>query len=393
MGAVPGLVLLLMLAVLGIRAAPSPEECHKLTKPVTKADVQSVSGDWVLVWYISDNISTSNEWTKLKTSYVEQRVHSGVIRFTERNMLKNNSCMTFKTNMTAGPEGQNTFIYTSGTMEVNGVDIEYPGNGTVKFFETCADCMSMEYSGFFGHFLLIYRRYGVHQNVEVLKAAQDEGQKLAECLGFSIDEPFIYDGVSGFCHKKPSPEECHKLTKPVTKADVQSVSGDWVLVWYISDNISTSNEWTKLKTSYVEQRVHSGVIRFTERNMLKNNSCMTFKTNMTAVPESQNTFIYTSGTMEVNGVDIEYPGNGTVKFFETCADCLSMEYSGFFGHFLLIYRRDGVHQNVEVLKAAQDEGQKLAECLGFSIDEPFIYDGVSDFCHKKSSPEVKPEQD
>uniref|UniRef100_A0A674MTV5 Tribytltin binding protein type 2a n=1 Tax=Takifugu rubripes TaxID=31033 RepID=A0A674MTV5_TAKRU len=206
MGAVPGLVLLLMLAVLGIRAAPSPEECHKLTKPVTKADVQSVSGDWVLVWYISDNISTSNEWTKLKTSYVEQRVHSGVIRFTERNMLKNNSCMTFKTNMTAGPEGQNTFIYTSGTMEVNGVDIEYPGNGTVKFFETCADCMSMEYSGFFGHFLLIYRRYGVHQNVEVLKAAQDEGQKLAECLGFSIDEPFIYDGVSDFCHKKSSPE-------------------------------------------------------------------------------------------------------------------------------------------------------------------------------------------
>uniref|UniRef100_A0A674P5E3 Tribytltin binding protein type 2a n=1 Tax=Takifugu rubripes TaxID=31033 RepID=A0A674P5E3_TAKRU len=211
MGAVPGLVLLLMLAVLGIRAAPSPEECHKLTKPVTKADVQSVSGDWVLVWYISDNISTSNEWTKLKTSYVEQRVHSGVIRFTERNMLKNNSCMTFKTNMTAGPEGQNTFIYTSGTMEVNGVDIEYPGNGTVKFFETCADCMSMEYSGFFGHFLLIYRRYGVHQNVEVLKAAQDEGQKLAECLGFSIDEPFIYDGVSGLCqqYKRLYPEYFH----------------------------------------------------------------------------------------------------------------------------------------------------------------------------------------
>ncbi|XP_056877029.1 saxitoxin and tetrodotoxin-binding protein 2-like [Takifugu flavidus] len=392
MGAVPGVVLLLMLAVLGIRAAPSPEECHNLTKPVTKADVQNVSGDWVLVWYISDNISTSNEWTKLKTSYVEQRVHSGVIRFTERNMLKNNSCMTFKTNMTAGPEGQNTFIYTSGTMEVNGVDIEYPGNGTVKFFETCADCLSMEYSGFFGHFLLIYRRYGVHQNVEVLKAAQDEGQKLAECLGFSIDEPFIYDGVSGFCHKK-SPEECHKLTKAVTKADVQSVSGDWVLVWSVAENISTSNEWTKLKSSHVELRIHSGVIVLNERNMLKNNSCMTFKTNMTAGPESQNTFIYTSSKMEENGVVKESDENGTVKFFETCADCLSIDYSGLFGHVLFVYRRDGVHQNVEVLKAAQDDNQKLAECLGFSIDEPFIYDGVSGFCHKKSSPEVKPEQD
>ncbi|XP_029700484.1 saxitoxin and tetrodotoxin-binding protein 1-like [Takifugu rubripes] len=206
MGAVPGVVLLLMLAVLGIRAAPAPEECHKLTKAVTKADLQSVSGDWVLVWSIDENSTISDDWKKLKSSHVQLRIHSGVIDFTEMNMLKNNSCMTFKTNMTAGPESQNSFIYSSGKIEENGVVTVLDGNGTVKFFETCADCLSMEYSGFIGHFLLIYRRDGVHQNVEVLKAAQDEGQKLAECLGFSIDEPFIYDGVSGFCHKKSSPE-------------------------------------------------------------------------------------------------------------------------------------------------------------------------------------------
>nr|QRX85582.1 tribytltin binding protein type 1 [Takifugu flavidus] len=206
MGAVPGVVLLLMLAVLGIRAAPAPEECHKLTKAVTKADLQSVSGDWVLVWSIDENSTISDDWKKLKSSHVEQRIHSGVIDYTERNMLKNNSCMTFKTNMTAGPEGQNTFIYTSGKIEENGVVTVLDGNGMVKFFETCADCLSMEYSGFIGHFLLIYRRDGVHQNVEVLKAAHDDNQKLAECLGFSIGEPFIYDGVSDFCHKKSSPE-------------------------------------------------------------------------------------------------------------------------------------------------------------------------------------------
>nr|BAR88537.1 pufferfish saxitoxin and tetrodotoxin binding protein type 1_8_147 [Takifugu snyderi] len=392
MGAVPGVVLLLMLAVLGIRAAPAPEECHKLTKPVTKADVQSVSGDWVLVWSVAENISTSNEWMKLKSSHVELRVHSGVIVLNERNMLKNNSCMTFKTNMTAGPEGQNTFIYTSSKMEENGVVKESDEIGTVKFFQTCADCLSIDYSGLFGHVLFVYRRNGVHQNVEVLKAAHDDNQKLAECLGFSIGEPFIYDGVSDFCHKKSS-KDCHKLTKAVTKADVQSVSGDWVLVWSIIENSTISDDWKKLKSSHVELRVHSGVIVLNERNMLKNNSCMTFKTNMTAGPEGQNSFIYSSGKIEENGVVKEFDENASVKFFETCADCLSIEYSGFLGHFLLIYRRDGVHQNVEVLKAAQDESQKLAECLGFSIGELFIYDGVSDFCHKKSSPEVKPEQD
>nr|BAR88534.1 pufferfish saxitoxin and tetrodotoxin binding protein type 2_6_33 [Takifugu pardalis] len=391
MGAVPGVVLLLVLAVLGIRAAPAPEECHKLTKPVLKADVQNVSGDWVLVWSVAN---TTERWIceNLTSSYVEFKLHSDIIEYTERNLFLGNSCISFYSNLSASTEKQQQFSLNNLQMEEKGVVRPFNDNGTVKFFETCVDCLSMEYSGDIGRFLLIYRRDGVHQNVEVLKAARDESQKLAECLGFSIDEPFIYDGVSDFCHKK-SPEECHKLTKPVTKADVQSVSGDWVLVWSVAENISTSNEWTKLKTSYVEQRVDSGVIRFTERNMLKNNSCMTFKTNMTAGPESQNTFIYTSGKMEENGVVTVLDENGTVKFFETCADCLSMEYSGFFGHFLLIYRRDGVHQNVEVLKAARDESQKLAECLGFSIGEPFIYDGVSDFCHKKSSPEVKPEQD
>ncbi|TWW65903.1 Saxitoxin and tetrodotoxin-binding protein 2 [Takifugu flavidus] len=88
MGAVPGVVLLLMLAVLGIRAAPAPEECHKLTKAVTKADVQSVSGDWVLVWSIVENSTISDDWKKLKSSHVELRIHSGVIVLNERNMLK-----------------------------------------------------------------------------------------------------------------------------------------------------------------------------------------------------------------------------------------------------------------------------------------------------------------
>ncbi|GAA6236468.1 saxitoxin and tetrodotoxin-binding protein 1-like, partial [Lates japonicus] len=35
--------------------------------------------------------------------------------------------------------------------------------------------------------------------------------------------------------------------------------------------------------------------------------------------------------------------------------------------------------------------RKRAECLGLPHDKLFVYDGVSDFCHKKSSPEVKQE--
>uniref|UniRef100_A0A674MIY7 Pufferfish saxitoxin and tetrodotoxin binding protein type n=1 Tax=Takifugu rubripes TaxID=31033 RepID=A0A674MIY7_TAKRU len=381
MGAVPGVVLLLMLAVLGIRAAPAPEECHKLTKAVTKADVQSVSGDWVLVWSVAN---TTERWIceNLTSSYVEFKLHSDIIEYTERSLFLGNSCISFYSNLSASTEKQQQFSLNNLKMEEKGVVRPFNDNGTVKFFETCVDCLSMEYSGDIGRFLLIYRRDGVHQNGEVLKAAQDESQKLAECLGFSIGEPFIYDGVSGLCqqYKRLYAERYPALSVKIDSvASLQIfVSGDW---------------WTKLKSSHVELRIHSGVIVLNERNMLKNNSCMTFKTNMTAGPESQNSFIYTSGKMEENGVVKESDEIGTVKFFQTCADCLSIDYSGLFGHVLFVYRRDGVHQNVEVLKAAQDDNQKLAECLGFSIGEPFIYDGVSDFCHKKSSPEVKPEQD
>nr|BAR88513.1 tribytltin binding protein type 2b_2 [Takifugu rubripes] len=213
MGAVPGVVLLLMLAVLGIRAAPSPEECHKLTKAVTKADVQSVSGDWVLVWSVAN---TTERWIceNLTSSYnLNLSSCSGKIPNSLVNKLvffsmnfRGNSCISFYSNLSASTEKQQQFSLNNLKMEEKGVVRPFNDNGTVKFFETCVDCLSMEYSGDIGRFLLIYRRDGVHQNVEVLKAAQDDNQKLAECLGFSIGEPFIYDGVSDFCHKKSSPE-------------------------------------------------------------------------------------------------------------------------------------------------------------------------------------------
>uniref|UniRef100_H3C4T7 Tribytltin binding protein type 2b n=1 Tax=Tetraodon nigroviridis TaxID=99883 RepID=H3C4T7_TETNG len=206
MAVVKPAVLLLMLAVLSTRAAPPPEGCHNLTKTVTKAHLERLSGDWVLLWSSSGNTTELEMWRNLTSSHVELKLHKDTITYNERNLFLGNSCVSYYSNMSATSEDQQVFSIKSSMVEMKGALTEEFDNGTVKFFETCDDCLVMEYTGDIGRFLLNYRREGLHQDLEVLKAARSAGQKLAECLGFPPHDPFIYDGVADFCHKKSSPE-------------------------------------------------------------------------------------------------------------------------------------------------------------------------------------------
>ncbi|XP_029282199.1 saxitoxin and tetrodotoxin-binding protein 1-like [Cottoperca gobio] len=195
-----------------------------------------------------------------------------------------------------------------------------------------------------------------------------------------------------------APENCEGLKKLPTN-DLHEISGDWVLVWSVSNKQIGWDLNMNLSSSHVEFRLlpDNNTVMFTERNLFSNNTCINYYINMSLEVQPDNHTLHTINTMEEkNGVTVPYNESGSLDFYETCPDCMMMVYKEPENRFLLNYRREGKHQDVEQMTAAHADHQRLAECLGFPLDKPFIYDGAADFCHKKSSPEVmatvKPEE-
>ncbi|XP_072227243.1 saxitoxin and tetrodotoxin-binding protein 1-like [Leuresthes tenuis] len=196
---------------------------------------------------------------------------------------------------------------------------------------------------------------------------------------------------------EPSAEECEGLTKRLPSKDLHKIFGDWVLVWSVSDHDLGHSILANSSSSHVEFKLLSDneTIEYNERNVYLGSldSCTTYFVNMT-VPSDNSTEHHTLKTdvirVEKDGVVQEYNDTGDVDFYESCSDCLLMSYKTSTHRFLLSYKREGSHRDVELMKAAHDDLKKVAECLKFPHDKPFTYDGLADFCHKKSAPEASP---
>ncbi|KAF1382112.1 hypothetical protein PFLUV_G00161070 [Perca fluviatilis] len=192
------------------------------------------------------------------------------------------------------------------------------------------------------------------------------------------------------------PEDCHGVNVTLQTKDIHEIFGDWVLVWSITDHDKGKARIQNVTSSHVELRLRDDnmAVTFTVRNMHAHQACYTYIMNMT-MPTDPLDSTMTSFTVSIDkdGLLGVYDETETVTFFETCSDCLSMVWkdSGA-GRFLLKFKREGHHLNVDKLKADHSDHHKLAACLGFPTNaKPFNYDDAADFCHKKSSPEVKPE--
>ncbi|XP_012734750.2 saxitoxin and tetrodotoxin-binding protein 1 [Fundulus heteroclitus] len=195
----------------------------------------------------------------------------------------------------------------------------------------------------------------------------------------------------------PSAEECQGLAKRLPGKDLHEIYGAWVLVWSVSDHEIGHGLLRNLTSSHVEFKLlaDNKTIEYIERNMFSsNNSCTTYFINMTVPSDGAEhpTLKCHSIRTERNGVPQEYNDTGDVDFYESCPDCLLMTYKTSTSKFLLSYKKEGSHRDVEQHKAAHDDHKKLAECLGIPHDKAYIYDGLTDFCHKKSAPEANPEQ-
>ncbi|KAK9528394.1 hypothetical protein VZT92_012557 [Zoarces viviparus] len=187
----------------------------------------------------------------------------------------------------------------------------------------------------------------------------------------------------------PGPEDCSSLKK-LPSLDLHKIYGDWVLVWSVADLPEHWDLLLNISSSHVEFRLHqdNNTVLIEERNLYMDKSCSHYSMNFTVADGGNHTMNIIAATVEKDGVISDLNESIQTDFYETCPECLMMVYHTPVGRYMLNYRKEGHHQDVEEMNSHHGDLRKLAECLGFPHDKPFSYDGVADFCHKKSSPEV-----
>ncbi|KAK2830941.1 hypothetical protein Q5P01_018872 [Channa striata] len=380
-------------------AAPVCKHCEGVNTRLRTKDLHKIFGDWVLVWSVADHTEAWDLLPNVSSSHIELKLlpNNKTVVFNERNVYSDKTCSNYVINLAMPSDPSDAEHHTlhtvSATEELDGVVRPYNDSAALEFYETCPDCLLMVYNYIHGRYLLSYRREGRHSDVEQLKAAHDDHRKQAECLGFAHDNVFIYDGVSAVGLKAvPNCRKCQDLNTRLPTKDLHKIFGDWVLVWSVADHQQAWDLLPNVSSSHVELQLlpDKKTVVFNERNLYIDKTCSNYVINL-AMPSDpsdaeHHTLHTVSATEELDGVVRPYNDSAALEFYETCPDCLLMVYNYIHGRYLLSYRREGRHSDVEQLKAAHDDHRKQAECLGFKADEPFSYDGVADFCHKKPSP-------
>ncbi|XP_035537598.1 saxitoxin and tetrodotoxin-binding protein 2-like [Morone saxatilis] len=191
-----------------------------------------------------------------------------------------------------------------------------------------------------------------------------------------------------------APEGCG-LPERLTKPDLRKVlEVRWVLVQAFSDYPAGVEMVSRANSSLLEVDLKDDneTVQFTERNTVSG-MCLIFRGNLSAPdPETSNhTLLLLSAVQEFDGKVSPYGDQGRADVYQSCPECLLMVYHGVFegtpGRMLLIYRSEGKHVDVEVLKAAHSANTQMAECLKFNILSQFNYDGTAEFCLDKKKEE------
>ncbi|KAM9385896.1 saxitoxin and tetrodotoxin-binding protein 2-like [Pholidichthys leucotaenia] len=340
--------LLSAVLVIGSHAAPTPEECAGLTKRLPTKHVNKIFGDWVLVWSAAKNTTMLDE---VKTSFVVMRLlpDNKTIDHYGASHLKSGDCIAnfLKTPVPADSDSEHfTLQTTEMRVEANGAEIRNDGMLEVEMYETCDDCLTMTYRVTPCEYMLLhFKKDGSHWDMNYQRSARDGLKKQAECLGFSHEREYSYDGVTEICHKKLVPDECAGLKKRLLTKDLHKIFGDWVLVWSVANDHSV---WDDISTSHVELRLHSDnkTIQYHERNRFDNSSCLIYfmKTTVPAHSDAEHHTLHVSDiSMELDGKKIQSNETGEVDILESFDDCLTVLYKESMGiNFLLHYREGGV---------------------------------------------------
>ncbi|KAG7225243.1 hypothetical protein INR49_014633 [Caranx melampygus] len=189
-------------------------------------------------------------------------------------------------------------------------------------------------------------------------------------------------------------DDCEGVNTPLPAKDLHKIFGDWVMVWAVADH---QEGWYVLPhdiSSRVEFRLlPDNTIMYNELIQYNGTNCSNYILNMSMpsdpTSDEHHPLVTIAATeQENNGVVKPYNDSAVMYMYVSCPDCLTVVYKNVQGRFLLFFRREGHHSDVEQLKAAHEGYRKKAECLNIPHHKPFIYDGLAGFCQMKPSPEI-----
>ncbi|RVE67132.1 hypothetical protein OJAV_G00114220 [Oryzias javanicus] len=198
------------------------------------------------------------------------------------------------------------------------------------------------------------------------------------------------------CGPASAADDCD-LPLKVERHDLHQLSDvRWVLVEAFADYPAGQDILRNASSSTVEMRHNGDNKTFLVTETVKTNEkCVFFRFNMSIPdPDTSNHSLHlvSAGVKEVDGEVSPYDDQGRVHMHQSIHGHLinlyNLVFQGKPARTLLMYRREGKHQDVDELKAASSEHRRIAECLKFNIVSDFLYDGKTEFCPNEKKDET-----
>ncbi|XP_077599641.1 saxitoxin and tetrodotoxin-binding protein 2-like [Stigmatopora nigra] len=200
-GEMKSVATLMLLLTAASAALADPDACQAIYKPLPTKDLSQVFGEWRLLWGAGEVLPI----TELKSSAVSLQADGDAIRYLERNLFNNGSCVTYNMNVSkpAQDGGSVQPLVLRAVIDYvasNGTQQPMNASFTLKFYQRSPDAMLMFVeAGEMGRFLLSYARQGHVMGLEQREGQREKLMKMLTCLAFRDYQVFVEDGLPELC--------------------------------------------------------------------------------------------------------------------------------------------------------------------------------------------------
>ncbi|XP_030202582.1 saxitoxin and tetrodotoxin-binding protein 1 isoform X2 [Gadus morhua] len=191
----------------------------------------------------------------------------------------------------------------------------------------------------------------------------------------------------------PPASSCDDVITPLRRDQADKALGSWVLVGVVTDR---KTGLPLHASSFMELSLSEDNSSFTyiERSGLGNEPCNRFRIMGNITDDANLTLRLHTLVSELGGPRECF---GQITLFQSCPSCpedrLTFNYRGVYDptdsnstavQFVMNYRREGEHQDLEALKEVPLSTRQQAVCLNMTeITGEYSYDGVTELCLRK----------